>query len=240
VPIGRFRAPLDPGLFRRILEQLRAILEGPELVGGRAEPSEPRIVLTAIAGGHAFTHVTGTLPDQTAPLQPLLDSLARATMAVFPKPQRAAQARLLSIVRLPRGGLAIDVELVNLGAEGFWIANPAAAPNRPPGNRVALAYLEVPETDPDTVPVPQVPERAWLHATRGAPPPPAWLWLAPGATLPVPLETDLNLPAGNWLGRVELYLDVGADQVAGLPRLRGCLFTKDAPVTGEPLPGDGR
>jgi hypothetical protein len=231
VPVGCFRAKAQREELAAVLQRLHevALLQ---LVPLHSEPYEPRVLLAAVCGGATFAHATAVRPGQTPELDPLLLAIARLDMLAYQKPLATLTVGCAMPEGVVRGApTPVLLRLQNQGTEGYFLANPATAPNRKDADAAELTFAPAPDAPAGQAPVPVAPERAFLRA-RGKGRQPSFLFIGPGETVEVALEADVapSRP-GVWYFGAELRLDSGAPSLAGRPHLRVSASSGDVQLT---------
>jgi hypothetical protein len=232
-PIGDFRTTLSKEELQAVIRGLRAVVAAtpPPM---RAEPYEARVLLEAVIEGRLYRYGTKAFPTALEPLQPLLMPLNAAVQKAYAKPVRSLTLSLETSDSAPRAGaVTATLRLRNGGEEGFWVSNPAALPNQKEHERAEMVYAAPLVFTPGVSPVPVTPRRTLLAPRGPARDEARYCWIPPKGELSVQLQGHVEAPADakQLVLRAELYLDEGADEIAGQPRLRGSVFSEDVTVT---------
>jgi hypothetical protein len=220
--IGLFGVKLAADELKAALQGARALASA-QLRPSRAEPYEVRVQFQIVAGGEVFRYSTGTQdPEAMMQLDPLAMPLQKLLGKLLQNPVRTLKVEVDAPESVASGPLPLTVRLVNRAAEGYWIPNPAALPNKPEGERVEAWYAPKLVFEKGVTPVPVTPSRTMLApADKG--PQPELVWVPAKGAASVALQGRIEVPAGAKeldLG-VDLVVDRGEDQVAGKPRFRG-------------------
>lgn len=229
--IGRYDAALSPERVSRVLKALEPCL--PEAPRVHLEPSDLRVVLSAVADGARFLRVAGGGPPQMEPYLDLMSELDKAGREVREHP-RATLAMEFRLVAPPRKGTQearVEVTFRNRGAEGFWVRNPLFEMAEEDDEHVRLWYAResVAERGVTALPVEPVGEAMYAVVASDRP----LLWIEPRESRLLEFVTRMDLDPGRYLLRAAFSSYEGEDEIGGRTRLRGCVFSPELSVEVE-------
>ena len=230
-PIGTFRGKMEKEELRSVIRELQKLAAAPP-PPQRSEAYETRIGVSVVAGGQLFGLVVPANPVALAPLDPVLLPLGRAMSKAMANPVRSLTLTLEVPEGVGRDGVVpLVLHLLNGGEEGFWVSNPLTLSNQPERERVELVYAKPLVFPPGIAPVPVTPRRTLIvprMAPAGAPP---YRWVGPKGDVFVPMQAKVEIgDAKELVFRAGLYADEGPEIIAGRPRLKGSVFSKDVSV----------
>lgn len=230
--IGLFGGKVAKDEMKALLTALRQLAAAPP-PPVRGEAYETRILLTVLADGHEWVLATTATPPAMEPLQPVLSICGRAQAEAMEKPVRSLAVTLEVAGPLSgKGPLPLVLHLKNAGEEGAWVSNPLRVSNEKEHERAELVYARPLVFTPGVTPVPAPPRRTLLLPRAPvAEDEPRYRWVPPKGEIAVPVQAVIEAGSARELVlRAALFLDEGAEQVAGQPRLRGSVFSADVTV----------
>lgn len=231
-PIGTFRGKMEKDELRSVIRELQKLAAAPP-PPQRSEAYETRISVSVVAGGQVFALFVPANPVALAPLDPIVLSLGKAMSKAMANPVRSLTLTLEVPEGVkPDGQVPLMLHLLNGGDEGFWFSNPLTVSNQPEHERVELVYAKPLVFPPGIAPVPVTPRRTPIvpRVATGAGVPP-YRWVPPKGDVLVPMQARVEVgDAKELVFRAGLYADEGPEIIAGRPRLKGSVFSKDVTV----------
>lgn len=231
-PIGVFGGKVTKDELKALLTALRQLAAAPP-PPVRGEAYQTRVLLTVLAGGHEWALATTATPPALEPLQPVLAICGRAQAQAMEKPLRSLAVTLEVAGAISGAGpVPLVLHLHNAGDEGAWVSNPLRVSNQKEHERAELVYARPLVFTPGVTPVPVPPRRTFLvPRVPAAEDEPRYRWVPAKGEIAVPVQAVVEAGSAKELVlRAALFLDEGAEMVAGQPRLRGSVFSADVTV----------